>query len=211
MAESAAGAQLSGGRFDALRVKIRDEESVRTKRCIWHWASRRREPKMCWAFGSAERGSHILAKGHERTAQSRSGGHSDRGGRRAKRLSGGHHHGLPAGQRADLHRAFKLLLSVLLRPGKSARPWLANSKPSIAPKPRRPPPNRSTSSKPAPWGKKYPMIAESWRRNWQQIAPSPFTVIRRRCERSSTPPMPLSAAAQSVEEPRALSELRGSH
>ena len=22
-----------------------------------------------------------------------------------------------------------------------------------------------------PWGKKYPMIAESWRRNWQQIIP----------------------------------------
>src|SRR6478672_6492123 len=22
-----------------------------------------------------------------------------------------------------------------------------------------------------PWGKKYPMIAESWRRNWQQITP----------------------------------------
>src|SRR6476620_4851792 len=40
-----------------------------------------------------------------------------------------------------------------------------------------------------PWGKKYPMIAESWRRNWQQIIP--FTVIRRRCEKSSIPPMRL--------------------
>ena len=33
------------------------------------------------------------------------------------------------------------------------------------------------------------MIAESWRRNWQQIIP--FTDIRRRCEKSSIPPMPL--------------------
>ena len=40
-----------------------------------------------------------------------------------------------------------------------------------------------------PWGKKYPMIAESCKRNWEQIIP--FTVSPRRCEKSSTRPMPL--------------------
>jgi len=43
----------------------------------------------------------------------------------AKGLSGGHHHGFPIGQRADLHRAFKPLLPVLLRlegaPGPGSR------------------------------------------------------------------------------------------
>src|SRR6476619_6837457 len=73
----------------------------------------------------AERGSQVLVESHERVAQPRSGGHSDRGGRRAEGFSGGHHHGFSFGQRADLHRAFKPLLPVFLRlegaPGGGAR------------------------------------------------------------------------------------------
>ena len=30
---------------------------------------------------------------------------------------------------------------------------------------------RLTEFEAGPWGKKYPMIAESWRRNWEQIVP----------------------------------------
>ena len=38
--------------FDALRVKIRDEGSVRNKAVYLAWASLRTGPRMCWAFGS---------------------------------------------------------------------------------------------------------------------------------------------------------------
>jgi putative transposase len=37
-----------------------------------------------------------------------------------------------------------------------------------------------------PWGQKYPAIAQSWRRNWEQVIP--FLPSLPSCEKSSTPP-----------------------
>jgi hypothetical protein len=72
------------------------------------------------------------------------------------------------GQRADLHRAFKPLLPVFLRqegaPGGGGRTQghLPGRTAGAAAK-------RLSEFDAGPWGRKYPMIAESWRRNWEQI------------------------------------------
>ena len=39
--------------FDALRVKIRDEASCATRRCIWRWACCPMARATCWACGSS--------------------------------------------------------------------------------------------------------------------------------------------------------------
>ena len=44
----------------------------------------------------------------------------------------------------------------------------------------------------AEWGQKYPSIAPSWRRAWQEVIPF-FSPSRRRCAKSSTPQMRLKA------------------
>ena len=70
--------------FDALRVKIRDEGSVRNKAVYLALRHRRgRDQGGAGHLDRAERRSQVLAKGHERAAQPRGGGHPDRGGRRA--------------------------------------------------------------------------------------------------------------------------------
>ena len=84
--------------------------------------------------------------------------------------SGGHYHRLPVSQRADLHRTFnRYCLSFC---GWKERQALARELKGIyraeiveaAAK-------RFSEFEAGSWGKKYPMIAESWRRNWQQIIP----------------------------------------
>jgi putative transposase len=42
----------------------------------------------------------------------------------------------------------------------------------------------------AKWGADYPVITQSWRRNWTRIIP--FSDFPQKSEESSTPPMPLS-------------------
>src|SRR6476620_5121339 len=118
--------------FDALRVKIRDKGSVRnkavylalgiaaegTKDVLGIWIEQNEGAKF-WL--------KVMNELHHRGVEDILIAVVDG----AEGLSGGHHHGLPAGQRADLHRAFKPPLAVLLRLEGSARPWLANSKPYL--------------------------------------------------------------------------------
>jgi transposase-like protein len=110
--------------FDALRVKIRDEGSVRNKAvylALGIAADGTKDVLGIWIEQNegAEFWLKVMNELRNRGVE------ADRGGRRAEGFSGGHHHGLPVGQRADLHRAFKPLLSVLLRlegaPGGGAR------------------------------------------------------------------------------------------
>ena len=157
--------------FDALRVKIRDEGSVRNKAvylALGIAGDGTRDVLGIWI--EQNEGAKFWLKGDERAAQPRSGGRSDRRSRRAEGLSRGDHHGFSPRERADLHRAFKPLLPVFLRlegtSGGSARTQghLRAETTEAAAK-------RLAEFDAGPWGKKYPMIAESWRRNWEQIIP----------------------------------------
>jgi len=153
--------------FDALGVKIRDEGSVRNKAvylALGIAADGTKEVLGIWI--EQNEGAKFWLKVMNELR--------NRGGEDiliavvdwAKGLSGGHHDGFPLGQRADLHRAFEPLLPVLLRlEGAPGPGWRAQS--------HLPGRNRGgcRQFEAGPWGKKYPMIAESWRRNWQQIIP----------------------------------------
>ena len=157
--------------FDALRVKIRDEGKREEQGGLPGSRHRgRRDQGRAGHLDQAERGSQILAQGHERAAQPRSGRHPDRGGRRAQGLSGSHHHGFSIGQRADLHRASEpYCLSFC---GWKERQALARELKAIyRAETAKAAAKRLSEFEAGPWGKKYPMIVESWRRNWQQIIP----------------------------------------
>ena len=145
--------------FDALRVKIRDEGTVRNKAVyLALGAGGRREQGGAGPVDRTERRSQVLAESDERTAQPRRGGRADRSGRWAQRLSGSDHQRFSADAGADLHRASEPLLACRFAAGKSARPWLASSKRFTGPKPPRPPPSGSSEFEAGTWGKKYPMI-----------------------------------------------------
>ncbi|SAL52581.1 transposase mutator family protein [Caballeronia humi] len=40
--------------FDALRLKIRDEGTVKNKAVYWHWVSAPMAARKCWAYGSSK-------------------------------------------------------------------------------------------------------------------------------------------------------------
>ena len=110
--------------FDALRVKIRDEGSVRNKAvylALGIAADGTKDVLGIWI--EQKEGAKFWLKVMNELRNR--GVDPDRGGRRAEGLSGGHYHRLPVSQRADLHRTFKPLLSVLLwlerTPGPGAR------------------------------------------------------------------------------------------
>jgi hypothetical protein len=68
------------------------------------------------------------------------------------------------------HRAFKPLLPVLLR--LEGRQALARELKAIyRAETAEVAAKRLSEFEAGPWGKKYPMIAESWRRKWQRITP----------------------------------------
>ena len=67
--------------FDALRVKIGDEGSVRNKAVYLALGIAADGTKDPGHLDRTERGSQVLAQGHERAAKPRSGGHPDRGDR----------------------------------------------------------------------------------------------------------------------------------
>jgi len=112
--------------FDALRVKIRDEGSVRNKAVYLALGIATDGSKdVLGIWIEQNEGAKFWLKVMNELRNRGVGGHSDRSGRRAEGLSGGHHHGFPVGERADLHRTSKPLLPLFLRlegaPGGGAR------------------------------------------------------------------------------------------
>jgi len=102
--------------FDALRVKIRDEGTVKNKAVYLGAGSRSgREPGCAGNMDRAERGSEVLAEGHERSEEPRGGGHPDCSGGWAQGVSGSDWDGFSGGAGANLHCASDALQPEFLR------------------------------------------------------------------------------------------------
>jgi putative transposase len=149
--------------FDALRIKVRDEGVVRNKAvhiALGVRADGAKEVLGLWleqnegakhALGLDPR---VLAARHERAEKPRRRGRSARRRRWIKGLSRRHPRGVSRGDGADLHR------------------------PSLAPQPRlrllqRPQGRRRGADgvRGGLWGRRYPAIAQSWRRAWCEVIP----------------------------------------
>ena len=158
--------------FDALRVKIRDEATVRSKAIYLALAvlpdGTPRHPR---AVDRADRRRQVLDEGLQRPEDARLPGHPDRGHRRPERHERGAGGGLSGDDAADLHRPSDSPQSRLReleraqaagdgaaadlhgaeRRGGRARPW--------------------TPSSAGPWGTKFPTVVASWRRAWTHVIP----------------------------------------
>ena len=92
--------------FNALRVRIRDEGSVRNK-AAYLALGIRMDPHQAGAgaVDRAERGCALLAEGDERAQGARHAGLPDRRGGRPQGLPASHSQRVPRGRSPDLHRA----------------------------------------------------------------------------------------------------------
>ena len=135
--------------FDALRVKIRDEGRARNKAVYLAMHRRRRDQGRAGHWIEQNEGAKFWLQDMN---ELRNGGVEDILIAVVDGLKGSPEPmtTVHVGQRANLDRAFKLLLPLLFAAGSSARQGLANSKPSNRPKAWRSPPSGSRSSTPAP-------------------------------------------------------------
>ena len=158
--------------FDALRVKIRNEGMVNNRavylalgvRCSGH-------KEILGHLDRADRRGEVLAAGNERAAQPRGPGPPDRGGRWAQGISRGDHLGVSQDRGPNLHRASDPVLDAvhLLERTSAGGGGTQIGVPGSNRLRRRASGWRSSIA--APWGQKYPAIAQSWRRNWEQVIP----------------------------------------
>ena len=91
--------------FDALRVKIREDNGAQQGGLPGPGRARRRQPRDPRAVDREHRGGEVLDEGVQRPEDARGGRHPDRGHRRTQGHGRGPGGGLPGHHAADLHRA----------------------------------------------------------------------------------------------------------
>ena len=174
--------------FDAMRVKIRDEGMVRNKAVyIALGVQRRRHEGYSRPVDRADRRRQVLAAGHERTQEPRRRRHSHRRCRWPEGLPRSDHAVFPEAivQTCIVHLIRHSLEFVSWKDRKPVVPALQQiyrAKDADAGK------AALDAFDAGPWGRKYPAIAQSWRRNWAEVIPV-LRLPRRRSAGSSTPRM----------------------
>lgn len=157
--------------LDALRVKVRDEGTVRNKAV--HVALGVRPDgikEAARSLGRADRGCQVLAAGHERTQGPWRAGHPDRGGRRPE--------GLPEAiaavfpktqvQACVVHLIRRSLDFVSYKDRKAVAAALKEVYRARGAKAGQ---EALEAFDEGPWGRKYPVIAQTWRRHWTEVVP----------------------------------------
>jgi putative transposase len=157
--------------FDALRLKIRDEGTVKNKAVYLALAILPDGTKdILGILDRADRRREVLAQGHDGAEKPRRKRCPDCGGGWPEGLPGGDLGRLPAHPDSDLHRA-----------PDPRQPRLRELERPEEPRCRAQDVYRASDAEAArhaldafdagPWGLKYPPIAASWRRRWEEVIP----------------------------------------
>ena len=157
--------------FDAVRVKIRDEELVRNQAvylAIGVGCAGVKDVLGLWI--EQTEGDEVLAGCDERAEGSGSSGPTGRGGQQAEGLSGDDRGGLSRGGGANVPRSSSApfagvrLLEGTPGAGGGAQADLPGGDGSRG--------GRGAGRvRGRPWGEKYPAIVRSWRGRWEEITP----------------------------------------
>jgi len=158
--------------FDALRLKIRDEGTVKNKPVYLALGVRPRR----WSQGSAglvnraNRGRQVLAEGLQRPEKARLARHPYCGGRRLARLPEAIETVYPA---AQIQTCIVHLIrnSLTLASWKDRKPLAAAIKPIYQAVTAEAAAAALDAFAGSEWGRRFPTIAAMWQRQWEQVIP----------------------------------------